>query len=103
MKSIKQNHKDDLEISGRYTAIGTKTVDEKRRLTVCEPLQAGYRVKIYKNEEDGTFLLVPMIEIPVYEEWLYKNKKALASVLQGIREAEEGKLRKFNLKTMKVE
>lgn len=97
-----KRHKETIKVSGRYEEVSTKTVDEKRRLTVGEPLQAGYRVKVYKNEDDGTFLLVPLVEIPEREMWLYKNKKALKMVLDGIKAAEEGDLYKLDLKTMKT-
>ena len=97
----KQNGK--IKISASYTQVDTKTVDAKHRITVGEPLAPGYRVQIYKNEDDGTVLLVPCVEIPAREAWLYKNPKALKSVLQGIKDAEEGRLHKLNLKTMKVE
>ncbi|MBI4970640.1 MAG: hypothetical protein HZC17_02240 [Candidatus Omnitrophica bacterium] len=86
-----------MKVSGKYTQIGTKTVDEKRRITLGETAQAGYRVKIYKNETDGTFLLVPLVEIPEREMWLYQNKKALGSVLRGIKQAGEGRGRKLDM------
>ena len=94
---MKPKHKEEIKVSGKYTQISTKTVDGKRRITLGETAQAGYRVKVYRNEDDGTFLLVPLIEIPEREAWLYKNKEALASVLRGIKQAGEGRGRKLDL------
>lgn len=99
----KSKHKEEIKVSGKYTQISTKTVDGKRRITLGETAQAGYRVKIYKNETDGTFLLVPLVEISAREAELYKNKEVLASVLRGIKDMKAGKLHKLNLKTMKAQ
>ena len=35
--------------------------------------------------------------IPSSEQWLYKNKKALASVQKGLKQAARGRVTKFNL------
>ena len=35
--------------------------------------------------------------IPSSEQWLYKNKKALASVQKGLKQAAGGRVTKFNL------
>ncbi len=43
------------------------------------------------QQKDGKIMLEPYSEIPLREQWLYKNPKALAAVRQGIREIEEGK------------
>ena len=94
---MKTRHKGKIKVSANYTQVDTKTVDAKHRITVGEPLAPGYRVQIYKNEDDGTVLLVPCVEIPAREAWLYKNPKALKSVLQGIKDAEEGKGRILDL------
>ena len=36
-------------------------------------------------------LVAPAVTIPAREAWLWKNKKALAMVMQGLKEAREGK------------
>jgi hypothetical protein len=35
--------------------------------------------------------------IPISEQWLYKNKKALESVQMGLKQAAKGKITKLNL------
>ncbi len=43
------------------------------------------------QQKDGRIMLEPYSEIPLREQWLYKNPKALAAVEQGLRESAEGK------------
>lgn len=99
-----RHKEDEINVSGRYVEVGTKKVDKKCRVTIGEPLAEAYgvnRVKVYKNVTDGSILLVPVIEIPANEQWLYKNKKALRMVLQGLKEAKEGRGRKLDLRELK--
>jgi len=44
---------------------------------------------------DRNLLLMPVMEIPAKEVWLYKNKKAQAMVEQGLRESAKGKIKKL--------
>ena len=37
-------------------------------------------------------MLEPVVEIPAKDHWIYKNPKALASLMRGIKDAEEGRL-----------
>lgn len=50
--------------------------------------------------ENDRIILVPLIEIPEREAWIYKNKKALASLEKGLYDAAEGKVRKLDLSTL---
>jgi len=50
---------------------------------------SSYRIR---QEKDGRLILEPYAEIPAREAWLYKNKKALESVRQGLRDAKAGKV-----------
>ena len=43
------------------------------------------------QQKDGRIMLEPYSEIPLREQWLYKNPIALAAVEQGLRESAEGK------------
>jgi hypothetical protein len=47
--------------------------------------------------EDERLILVPLVEIPEREAWIYKNKKALASLERGLQDAAEGKVSKLDL------
>lgn len=44
--------------------------------------------------------LISLVEISESESWIYKNKKALASLEKGLEEAAEGKVKKLDLLTL---
>lgn len=44
------------------------------------------------RQEDGTIILDPLIEISAREHWIYKNPKALASLMRGIEDAKAGRI-----------
>jgi hypothetical protein len=44
--------------------------------------------------EDGSISLIPQVEIPASELWLYKNKSALEAVTKGIEQSISGQLKK---------
>lgn len=50
--------------------------------------------------EDDRLILVPLVEIPERESWIYKNKKALASLERGLRDAAKGRVKKLDLSTL---
>ena len=50
--------------------------------------------------EKDRIVLIPMVEIPEREAWIYKNKKALASLERGLKDAAEGKVSKLDLSTL---
>ena len=45
------------------------------------------------EEKDGCLVLVPQIEMPAREAWLYENKEALESVKKGLEDASLGKIK----------
>lgn len=47
--------------------------------------------------EKGKLILIPLVEIPEREAWIYKNKKALASLERGLKDAAQGKVKKLDL------
>jgi len=47
--------------------------------------------QIYR-QKDGKIILDPLVEIPAREHWIYKNPKALASLIRGIEDAEKGRI-----------
>jgi hypothetical protein len=46
--------------------------------------------------ENEKIILIPLVEIPEREAWIYKNKKALASLEKGLEDAAKGKVRKLD-------
>ena len=51
---------------------------------------SSFRVRVDSRHR---IILEPFVEIPAREQWLFKNKTALAQVKQGIQDAAKGKLK----------
>ena len=51
----------------------------------------GGATMLVDQREDGTIVLRPAVTVPADEAWLWKNKKALAMVQEGLAEARQGK------------
>lgn len=77
---------------GGFEEYGTAKIDAKHRLLLKGPVAEHYR--IFCNDA-GQILLDPQVMIPAREAWLFKNKKAIASVRRGIKQAEEGQIVKL--------
>ena len=86
----------NIKISDDFQEVGTRTMDERNRLTLGEIFKGYKRIRLYKNER-GEVLLQPVVEVPASELWLFQNKDALESVQRGLKEASEGKITKLNL------
>lgn len=92
-------HAANIAISENFSEIGTKTIDERNRVTIGDIIKKFYksatRVKVLIGD-DGDILLRPLTEIPAKEAWLYKNKRVLNSVMNGLLQAKEGKIVDFD-------
>ena len=88
-----------LKIEDEFEEVATRTVDERKRLTLGELPKGSRRVRIYKNDR-GEVLLRPVVEIPASEAWLFQNKEAFQNVKKGLKEASEGKISKLNLEDL---
>ena len=72
------------------------TLDKQNRITLGK-LLAGISVKLFDAKlENGKIVLEPMEAIPEREMWLHKNPDALASVLRGLKDAQNGKIKSFD-------
>ncbi len=87
---------DSVSVNDSFDEIGTRTLDDRNRLTLGGIFKGCKRVRIFKNAR-GELLLQPMVEIPAHEIWLFENKQALESVQRGLKEASEGRITKLNL------
>ena len=67
----------------------TKQVDSKGRITLDKTYANS--MMLVDEQDDGTVILRPAVVVPAREAWLWKNKKALKMVLDGIDEARRGK------------
>ena len=86
----------NIKISDDFQEVGTRTMDDRNRLTLGEIFKGYKRIRLYKNER-GEVLLQPVVEVPASELWLFQNREALESVQRGLKEASEGKITKLNL------
>lgn len=83
--------KNILKINDSFKEIGTRTVDERNRLTLGEILKGAKRIRLYRNDS-GEILLQPIAEIPASELWLFQNPEAINDVREGLRDASQGKV-----------
>lgn len=86
---------DILKINDKFQEIGTRTIDDRNRLTLGGLLRNFKRVLIYKNDL-GEVLVRPVVEIPASDLWIFQNKEAFKSVQKGLKDASEGKISKLN-------
>ena len=63
--------------------------DSKGRVTLGK-LAEGISSFAVLSQPDGNLLLIPMVEIPAREKWLFDNKDALASVKRGLADSAQG-------------
>lgn len=73
----------------------TVHMDDKQRICLTRMLtkeerEAFSSFRMYR--EDGKIVLEPVAEVPAKDHWIYKDPKALASLMKGIKDAEEGRL-----------
>jgi hypothetical protein len=85
-----------LRVDDKFQEIGTRTIDDRNRLTLGEFMKGSKRVRLYMNER-GELFLQPVVEVPASEVWLFQNKQAIESVKKGLKDAAEGRISKLNL------
>ncbi len=78
-----------------YFPLMTQTLnlrpDSKGRVTLGK-LAEGISSFHARQEKDGSIVLVPFVEIPLRESWLFKNPEALESVRRGLAESAAGRV-----------
>jgi hypothetical protein len=92
MIMAKKTKYSDVVREGDFQDYGAVKADAKHRVVLKGPVHEFYR--LYRNEA-GQILLDPQVMIPAQEAWLFKNKKALASVRRGLKQLGEGKSRRL--------
>ena len=69
----------------------TQRVDTKKRLSISAAVKyEGASYNIYSNDH-GQIVLDPVVSVPAGEAWLFKNKRALASVKRGLTQSATGR------------
>ena len=71
-------------------------MDNRNRIPLSKILGKTFDVYWEKDK----LVLVPLVEIPEREAWIYKNKKALASLERGLEDAAKGRVQKLDLSTL---
>ncbi|MGB2630968.1 MAG: hypothetical protein WBD17_07070 [Candidatus Omnitrophota bacterium] len=92
-----------IEIKEKFEEIGSKAIDSRNRVSLGDVIKVKFkRVKLYKSDR-GEILIMPVVEIPASEAWLFENKKALASVKRGLEQATQGKGKELDLESLDKE
>jgi hypothetical protein len=87
-------------LSDRFEVVGEVAMDDRNRISLTKALESikglfqnteGLRFSVHVNEV-GQLLLSPVVSVPLYEAWLYKNPPALAKVGRGLSEAAKEEL-----------
>ncbi len=73
----------------------TVNMDDKQRVCLTRILSKDERdnfssFRMYR--EGAKIVLEPVCLVPEKDHWIYKDPKALASLMKGIKDAEEGRL-----------
>ena len=79
------------------TTVRSRQVDKKGRVTIGLPF-AGRMVSIQETTPSTWVVTL----VPRKEEWLYRNKDALASVQRGLAQAKAGEVSEVDLVAAKV-
>ena len=66
--------------------------DSKGRIALGV-LAKGISSFVISLDAQHRIILEPLVEIPAQEQWLFKNKKALHQVKQGIEDSGKGKVK----------
>jgi len=68
-------------------------LDNRSRVSLSAFIPKGVSISSLRAYQEGDkIILEPMAEIPARELWLYRNKKALEALQQGIEDASEGRV-----------
>jgi hypothetical protein len=65
--------------------------DAKGRIALGALAKGISSFKVHQ-EKDGRVVLEPFTEIPLREQWLYKNPQALEAVRQGLKDSAAGRI-----------
>ena len=86
--------KHDILKNADFEEVAEAKVDTKNRVALGKVF--GLKVssyRIYRNKV-GQIILDPMVTVPAYEAWLFKNKDATRRVQEGLQDLRKGRLAK---------
>ena len=73
-----------------FTQMKTVSQDARGRVTVGKAGEA--RQYSVSRNRHGQILLTPVVQIPEYEVWLWRNPEALASIRRGLDDEAAGRV-----------
>ncbi|NCC62674.1 MAG: hypothetical protein EOM12_17445 [Verrucomicrobiae bacterium] len=88
-----------LQINDEFQEVDVLSVDSRNRITLGKHLKDFKRLKVFKDDR-GDILLVPIIELPAAETWLFENKQAFSSVQRGLADAKADKITEIDLEDL---
>ena len=88
-----------VRIDDEFQEVDVLSVDSRNRITLGKHLNNFKRLKVFKDNR-GDILLVPIIEVPAAELWLFEDKEALSSVQKGLAEAKDDKITEVDLENL---
>jgi hypothetical protein len=74
------------------------TIDSRKRIPLGKVLPDKNVTLFDARVDGGKIILEPMRAVPDREAWLYKNPKALASVMKGLKDSAEGRVNLYKSK-----
>lgn len=80
-----------LRINDDFKEVGVLSADNRNRITLGKYLKNFKRLKVFQDSR-GEILLVPIVEIPASELWLYQNKDAMESLQRGLADANANRI-----------
>lgn len=68
-------------------------LDTRNRVCLTQFLPKNLDISSFRAHQEGSkIILEPLVEIPSDEHWLYKNPKAMASVMNGLEDIKKGRI-----------
>ncbi len=71
------------------------TIDSRKRIPLGKVLPDKDVTLFDARVEGGRIILEPMRAVPDREAWLYKNSKALDSVMKGLKDSADGRVKTY--------
>lgn len=72
------------------------TIDSRKRIPLGKVLlDTDVTLFDAKVDDGGRIILEPMRAVPEREAWLYQNPKALDSVMMGLKDSTEGRVKTY--------
>jgi len=88
-----------LRINDDFQEVGVLSADDRNRITLGKYLKNFKRLKVFQDSR-GEILLVPIVEVPASELWVYQNQNAMESLQKGLADAKAGRIAEKKLEDL---